>query len=510
MYLPNDRHQSLRRPTWLATFGLATFTLVAGAAGTRAHLAAAAGPEPAARAAEETAERAPLPSVPSYSGIVDKVAPAVVTVRVEGRATATPTMLPGMPGIPGLPEGLEPFFGGPRSRRGAPQPAPRRSGLGSGVVIKGDGYILTNHHVIDGAEKIRVEFSDGRALSATIVGSDQPTDLAVLKVDETGLATVPYGDSDEAKVGDVVLAFGNPLGVGQTVTMGIVSAKSRATGVGDGSYEDFLQTDAPINQGNSGGALVNLQGELLGINAQIVSPSGGNIGLGFAIPASMARAVADQLMKDGKVHRSKLGVTVQGVTPELAEGLGMPQVRGALISGVEKDSPGDKAGLREGDVVTAIDGHPVADSNALRNKVASIAPNTAITLTVLRDGKETTLSAKVVAREAEMADASTPVEKGEAAEKLGMSVAPLTPQIAEEMDLPATATGVVVTEVEPDSVAAEAGFRAGDVVKKVNGRDVKTVNELRDAMAARKKGPAMVLVARNGGSLFVAVPAAKS
>lgn len=506
MYLPTDRHQSLRRPTWLATFGLATFTLVAGAAGTRAHLAAAAGPAPVARAADDAGAPAPLPSVPSYSGIVDKVAPAVVTVRVEGHASPTPTMAPG---FPGLPEGLEPFFG-QRPRRGAPRGGQRQSGLGSGVVIKGDGYILTNHHVIDGAEKIRVEFSDGRTLTAKIVGSDQPTDLAVLKVEETGLATVPYGDSDEAKVGDVVLAFGNPLGVGQTVTMGIVSAKSRATGVGDGSYEDFLQTDAPINQGNSGGALVNLQGELLGINAQIVSPSGGNIGLGFAIPASMARAVADQLMADGKVHRSKLGVTVQGVTPELAEGLGMPQVRGALISGVEKGSPGDKAGLREGDVVTEIDGHPVADANALRNKVASIAPNTAITLTVLRDGKETTLSAKLVAREAEMAEASTPAEKGEAAERLGMSVAPLTPKMAEEMELPSTATGVVVTEVEPESVAAEAGFRPGDVVKKVNGREVKTVNDLRDAMAARKKGPAMVLVARNGGSLFVAVPAAKS
>jgi Do/DeqQ family serine protease len=504
MYLPDSRHQSLRRPTWLATLGLATFTLVAGAAGTRAHLAAA-GSDPV-RSTEETAARAPLPAVPSYSSIVDQVAPAVVTVRVEGRASATPTMLPGLPGVP---EGLEPFFGAPRSRRGAPR-APRQSGLGSGVVIKGDGYILTNHHVIDGAEKIRVEFADGRALAATIVGSDPPTDLAVLKVDETGLPTVSYGDSDQARVGDVVLAFGNPLGVGQTVTMGIVSAKGRATGVGDGSYEDFLQTDAPINQGNSGGALVNLQGELLGINAQILSPSGGNIGLGFAIPAAMARAVADQLIEDGKVHRSKLGVTVQAVTPELAEGLGMSQARGALISGVEKGSPGEKAGLREGDVVTELDGHPVADANALRNKVASIAPDTAITLTVLRDGKETTLSATLVAREADAASGPTPSGEGEPAEKLGMSVAPLTPKMAAEMDLPDAAKGVVVLEVDPSGVAAEAGFRPGDVVKKVNGREVKTVDELREAMAARKNGPAMVLVARNGGSLFVAVPAAKS
>ncbi len=510
MHLPNTRPQSLRRPTWMATLGLAALTLVAVAGGTRAHLAAAPDPAPAVRAAADTRELA-LPAVPSYSSIVEKVAPAVVTIRIEKSAGAMPTM--GVPGFPGLPEGLEPFFGAPRSRRQAPQQAPRvprQNGLGSGVVIKGEGYILTNHHVIDGADKIRVEFADGRSATARIVGSDPPTDLAVLKVEETGLPTLSYGDSDAAKVGDVVLAFGNPLGVGQTVTMGIVSAKGRATGVGDGSYEDFLQTDAPINQGNSGGALVNLQGELLGINAQILSPSGGNIGLGFAIPASMARAVADQLIKDGKVHRAKLGVTVQAVTPELAEGLGISQVRGALVSGVEAGSPGEKAGLREGDVITELDGQPVADSNQLRNKVATSAPNRSVTLKVLRDGKETTLTAKLAARDSDTDRPLTPSEEGEPAESLGMTVAPMTPKLAAELDLPATETGVVVTEVDPSGIAAEAGFRPGDVVKKVNGREVKSVADLKEAMAARRNGPAMVLVARNGGNLFVAIPRATS
>jgi Do/DeqQ family serine protease len=510
MYSLNARYRSLRRPSWMAALGLATLTLVAGAGITRVQLAAAPGPEPAARAAAATAKLA-LPAVPSYSSIVEKVAPAVVTVRVEKTASAMSTMA--VPGFPGLPEGLDPFFGAPRSRRQAPQQAPRmprQSGLGSGVVVEAQGYILTNHHVIDGADKIRVEFADGTSATARVVGSDQPTDLAVLKVEETGLPTLLYGDSDAAKVGDVVLAFGNPLGVGQTVTMGIVSAKSRATGVGDGSYEDFLQTDAPINQGNSGGALVNLQGELLGINAQILSPSGGNIGLGFAIPASMARAVADQLIKDGKVHRSKLGVTVQAVTPELADGLGIPQVRGALVSGVEAGSPGEKAGLREGDVITELDGQPVADSNQLRNKVATTAPNSAVTLEVLRDGKETTMTARLAARDDDVGRHATASEEGEPAEKLGMSVAPMTPKVAAEMDLPSTETGVVVTDVDPSGVAAEVGFRPGDVVKKVNGREVKSVADLKEAMAARKNGPAMVLVARNGGNLFVAVPQAKS
>jgi S1-C subfamily serine protease len=291
--------------------------------------------------------------------------------------------------------------------------------------------------------------------------------------------------------------------------MGIVSAKGRATGVGDGSYEDFLQTDAPINQGNSGGALVNLQGELVGINTQIVSPSGGNIGLGFAIPSSMARAVADQLIKDGVVHRAKLGVTVQRVTPELAEGLGMPQARGALVSGVEPGSPGAHAGLREGDVITELDGRPVTDSNALRNQVASMAPDTAVSLTVLRDGRETTLSAKLVERESTRAR-RTPTGEGEDSGRLGMAVTPLTPEVASELDLPRNEKGLVVTEIDPSGVAAEAGLQRGDVLKRVNGREVSSVSELREAIAARRDGPAMVLVARNGGSLFVAIPAKKS
>ena len=498
MFEANTRHHSLRRPTWLATFGLAAFTLVAGAAGTRAHLAAAPGPEPP-RPPVAAADRAAMPSVPSYSDIVERVAPAIVTVRVEKHAESTPTALP---------EGLEPFFG-PRFR-GGPR-GPRQSGLGSGVVIRGDGYILTNHHVIAGAEKIRVELADGRALPAKIVGSDEPSDLAVLRIDEAGLPTVAYGDSNEAKVGDVVLAFGNPLGVGQTVTMGIVSAKGRATGVGDGSYEDFLQTDAPINQGNSGGALVNLQGELLGINAQILSPSGGNIGLGFAIPATMARAVADQLIAGGTVRRAKLGVTVQRVTPELAEGLGLSQARGALISGVEPEGPGAHAGLRERrrrDRARRPPGarcqrpaQPGRQPGAQHRHLAHGAARRAGNERVGAARRTWRPERRVLRRQVTRATART---------TWGMAVTPLTPRIASELDLPRTETGLVVTDVDPSGVAAEAGLQPGDVVKRVNGRDVKSVPELRAALAARRDGPAMVLVARDGGSLFVALPTSKS
>jgi Do/DeqQ family serine protease len=492
----NSRLSQLRRPSRLAAIGVAAAALAAGAVEGRARLSAA--PVPAVEPAAPMTEAPALPLTPSYSAIVERVAPAVVTVRVEKRGDATPAAIP---------EELQPFFG--RQFRGEPR-SRRQAGLGSGVVIRGDGYILTNHHVVGGADRIRVDFADGRSLPARVVGTDEPSDLAVLRVEATGLTTLPFGDSESARVGDVVLAFGNPLGVGQTVTMGIVSAKGRATGVGDGSYEDFLQTDAPINQGNSGGALVNVQGELLGINAQIVSPSGGNIGLGFAIPASMARAVADQLIQDGTVHRSMLGVTVQKVTPELAESLGMPQARGALISGVVPDSPGAKAGLREGDVVVELDGRPVADANALRNHVASLTPNTAITLTVLRDGGTRSLTARVVEREMRSARADSPDEGEEPTGTLGMSVTPLTPRIASELELPRTESGLVVTEVDPSGVAADAGLQPGDVLKRVNGREVKSVPELRAALASRRDAAALVLVSRNGSSLFVALPSAKS
>ena len=328
---------------------------------------------------------AAVPGV-SYADVVSRVSPAVITIHSESRARA-PQQFPFMD---------DPMFREFFDQRPAPQPQPnrRRSGLGSGVIISTDGYILTNHHVIDGAEQIKVDLNDNRTLDARLVGSDPPSDLAVLKIDATNLPVVALGDSDKVRVGDVVLAIGNPLGIGQTVTMGIISAKGRQTGLqGSGSFEDFLQTDAPINQGNSGGALVSTNSELIGINSQILSPSGGSIGIGFAIPSNMARTITDTLVKTGKVRRGQLGITVVRAGSQPAKDIGIDAAKGVGVTLVQPGSGADQAGLKKGDVITAFNGTEVTDPNVFRNVVASTAPGSVVTLNVLRDGRELQLRA---------------------------------------------------------------------------------------------------------------------
>ena len=437
----------------------------------------------------------------SYASIVDAVAPAVVTVRVERKASVVPTQFPD--------DDFFRFFG-----RGLPrqQRVPRQAGLGSGVVTTPDGYILTNNHVIDGADQVRVELSDKRVFDAKVVGADPASDLAVLKIDGSGLPTVAIGDSNHVRVGDVVLAIGNPLGVGQTVTMGIVSAKGRATGVGDGSYEDFLQTDAPINQGNSGGALVNVNGELVGINSQILTPTGGNIGLGFAIPSNMAREVMGQLKADGRVQRGKLGVSIQSVTSDLAASLNLSSTSGALVNSVEQGGAASRAGLKQGDVITAVNGEKIPDGNALRNRIAGTKPGSTVDLEIVRNGKTEIVKATLGALEPSRERASRGDQESEDPEfgPTGMTVEPLTPQVARELGLSGRKEGVVVRDVDPDGAAASSGLQPGDVITQVNGEAVKTPSQLKAALAASHERPALLLVTRENADIFLALKRTKS
>lgn len=335
---------------------------------------------------DQTVPTAPPSGAPvSYSAVVKRASPAVVTIQSSRRVRA-PQQFP-FADDPRFREFFGDRFDGGSGQRQR-QPPQIQRGLGSGVIVSADGYILTNHHVIDGAEQIKVGLNDRRTFDATVVGSDPPSDLAVLKIDVADLPVLTLGNSDAVEVGDVVLAVGNPLGLEQTVTAGIISAKGRATGVSDGSFEDFLQTDAPINQGNSGGALINTTGELVGINSQILSPTGGNIGIGFAIPSNMAKNVMEQLVKNGTVRRGQLGITVHPVTTDIALSLNLPEARGVIVGSVQPDSAASRAGLKTGDVITALNGEPVNESNELRNRVANTQPGTEITLTIRRDGGE--------------------------------------------------------------------------------------------------------------------------
>jgi serine protease Do len=434
----------------------------------------------------------PAVSSASYAPVVERVMPAVVTIRVEKRASFSPAEQQ-------MPDELfRQFFGGQMPQmRGRRMPAPVERGVGSGVLVTKDGYILTNNHVVDSADKVRVDLPDHRTFTAKVVGTDPATDLAVVKIDAANLPTLVVGDSDAVRVGDVVLAIGNPLNVGETVTSGIISAKGRTTPGDDGSaYEDFLQTDAAINHGNSGGALVNAAGELIGINSQILSPSDGNIGLGFAIPSNMAKHVMDELVTNGTVRRAKLGVTIQGISPDMAQAMNLPNTNGALVSGVDANSPAAKAGLKQGDVIVKYNGKAVADNNQLRNDVGNTLPGTKVPVTVLRDGRTENFDVTLGTLESAKARPSRNGSGERGSEgKFGMGL---------QSD---DNGGVVVAQLDPNGIAAESGLRQDDVITKVDGKTVKTPADVKAALDRQDGKPSLLVVQRDGQSLFLTLRA---
>ena len=441
----------------------------------------------------------------SYADVVEKTSPAVVQIFSERKAKVQPQQFP---------FGDDEFFKQFIPKQNQQQQPPQvERGTGSGVIVSADGSVLTNYHVIDGAEKITVRMPDGKTFVAKIVGSDQPSDLAVLKIETTNLPFLTLGNSDSVRVGDIVLAIGNPLGIGQSVTAGIISAKGRRTGLSDGSFEDFLQTDAPINRGNSGGALVNLVGELIGINSQILSSGqgGGSIGIGFSIPSNMAKSVLEQLLKDGKVHRGMLGVNIQNITEDIAKSLDLKDTKGVLVSNVRPGSSAEKAGIKQEDVILAINGEKVEDGNTLRNKVASTLPGTDIKLTVLRDGKEQEFIAKLDefnvddAKKENQPDENNPEKQSKPTGKLGLDLKPLTPDEAKKLLLPSGTSGLLVTDADPNGAAAEEGITPGDVILKVNRQPVGTLEEMQSALEKSGDKPILLLVARRGQVSYLTV-----
>jgi serine protease Do len=396
------------------------------------------------------------------------------------------------------------FFGNPF---GDVQPREQREhSLGSGVIVSPDGYVLTNNHVVDGATDIEVSLKDKRQLKAKVVGTDPGTDIAVLKIPATGLSAVPLGNSSKLHIGDIVLAIGDPFGIGETVTMGIVSAKGRrALDIeGPGGYEDFIQTDAAINPGNSGGALVNFRGELVGINTAIISNGGGgNQGIGFAVPVDMARQAMDQILKTGKVTRGYLGVMIQEVTPELAKAFGLPSAEGALVGDVTPNSPGAKAGLQKGDVIVAMNDQPIGEFEDLRLRISQTSPGTSVKLEVMRNGQKREFTATLGELPAS-AEAATDSEKGENAME-GVQVEALTPEVAEQLGLPTGGRGVVVTQVNPDSPAAEGGIRRGDLIEEVNHKPVNDLEQFRAAVREAVNQPLLLLMNRGGNKSFAVI-----
>ena len=443
--------------------------------------------------AAESQTNVPSKGILDFSPLAKKLRPMVV--NISSTRTAAGVQAPPSPfgGDDPSNEFWKRFFGNPGPSR--------QQSLGSGFVIDRTGYILTNNHVVDDAEKISVKLADGGEFEAKVVGKDPKTDIALIKIDtKENLPVASLGDSDQLEVGEWVLAIGNPFGLDSTVTSGIVSAKGRH--IGAGPYDSFIQTDASINPGNSGGPLINMRGEVVGINTAIFSQSGGNIGIGFATPINLVKEILPQLKSKGKVTRGWLGVVIQNVTPDIAESMGLDRRRGALVSEVAKNSPGERAGLKVGDVIVEYDGKEIKESGDLPILVARTAPQKQVRIKLLRDKKETFVTATIGELKEEKEE---PVAAAETKGSLGLTVQQITPQLAENLGLK-RATGVVIAAVEPGSVADEAGLQQGDVILEINRVAIRNLSDYKKAVADIKKSKRVLfLVRREDSTMFLAL-----
>jgi serine protease Do len=444
----------------------------------------------------------------SFAPLLKKVTPAVVKIVTTTRVENS------MQNMPGFDDPFwRHFFGEQFGQMQRGQQAPQvEHGVGSGVIVTKDGYILTNNHVVDGAKEVKVSMTDGREFTAKVIGRDPKSDIAVVKIDANDLPTVPLADSEKVEIGDVVLAIGNPFGVGQTVTSGIVSAKDRGN-MGIEDYEDFIQTDAAINPGNSGGALVDINGRLIGINTAILSRSGGSQGVGFAIPSDLARTVMESLVANGKVTRGYLGVQIQNITPELAQEFKIKDNKGALVGDVVPNGPADKAGLKNGDVIVQFNGHDVTDSRRLQLNVAETKPGSTVPVEVLRDGETKTLSVTVkqLPGNEQLAENNNSGSAEDTGTLNGVGVADLDSQAREQFNVPQKVKGAVVTQVDPGSAAAEAGLKPGDVIQEINHHPVTSADEA--VKLTEKSGNdkrTLVRVWEKNGSHYVVVDESKN
>ncbi|MBF0369605.1 MAG: DegQ family serine endoprotease [Magnetococcales bacterium] len=435
---------------------------------------------------------------PNLVPLVKKLKPVVVNISTTQvkESSRQPQMSP----FGGM-SPLDEFFR--RFLEQMPEEEQKSRSLGSGVIIDGNGYILTNDHVVEDASEIQVRLSDEREFTAQVVGRDAKTDLALIRIEADGqLPAAKLGDSDQAEVGSWVIAIGNPFGLEATVTTGIISAKGRI--IGNGPYDNFLQTDAAINPGNSGGPLFNLDGEVIGINTAIFSRSGGSMGIGFAIPVNMAKSIVGQLKENGRVTRGWLGVRIQVVTEELADALGLENRDGALVASVESSSPAEAAGVQPGDVIIRFDGRQVGRMNELPAIVAGTPVGKQVQMVVIRDGQKRTLGVKIAVLSEKTKSTKDPEQGGESS--LGLTVHPLSDLLRERLDLAPDTQGVVVAEVDKESSAFDAGLRAGDLISEINRQPIRSLGDFRKAVSKVTKGqPVLMLIQRDGAPLFLAL-----